>query len=138
MLVEPFAGGGGDPAQVVPLVVGLVNNDPTVLPYLRKNANDSTTGNITMVGGNIVMQTGPQGVILVDSGSTAMADRVLATIRRLMERGTSYEAITGRGALARVRRRLDRLLGRGQARRPPRHHRRAPHPAPGRAGRPPR
>jgi glyoxylase-like metal-dependent hydrolase (beta-lactamase superfamily II) len=34
-------------------------------------------------GGNIVMQTGPQGVILVDSGSTAMADRVLATIRRL-------------------------------------------------------
>src|SRR5687767_12892788 len=34
-------------------------------------------------GGNIVMQTGPQGVILVDSGSTEMADKVLATIRRL-------------------------------------------------------
>src|SRR5688500_11455567 len=34
-------------------------------------------------GGNILMQTGPQGVILVDSGSTAMADKVLATIRRL-------------------------------------------------------
>ena len=34
-------------------------------------------------GGNIVMQTGPEGVILVDSGSTAMADEVLATIRRL-------------------------------------------------------
>jgi cyclase len=34
-------------------------------------------------GGNIVVQTGPDGVILVDSGSTAMADEVLATIRRL-------------------------------------------------------
>ena len=34
-------------------------------------------------GGNIVVQTGPDGVILVDSGSTAMADEVLAAIRRL-------------------------------------------------------
>jgi len=34
-------------------------------------------------GGNIVVQTGPDGVILVDSGRTAMADEVLATIRRL-------------------------------------------------------
>ena len=34
-------------------------------------------------GGNIVMQLGPEGVILVDSGSTAMADKVLATIRRV-------------------------------------------------------
>jgi cyclase len=34
-------------------------------------------------GGNIVVQIGPEGVILVDSGSTEMADKVLATIRRL-------------------------------------------------------
>jgi glyoxylase-like metal-dependent hydrolase (beta-lactamase superfamily II) len=34
-------------------------------------------------GGNILMQTGPEGVILVDSGSTARAEEVLATIRRL-------------------------------------------------------
>src|SRR5688500_10696069 len=34
-------------------------------------------------GGNIVMQMGPEGVILVDSGSTAMADAVLAAIRRV-------------------------------------------------------
>jgi glyoxylase-like metal-dependent hydrolase (beta-lactamase superfamily II) len=34
-------------------------------------------------GGNIVVQTGPEGVILVDSGSTAMADAVLAAIRRI-------------------------------------------------------
>ena len=38
---------------------------------------------IAGAGGNIVVQTGPDGVILVDSGSTAMADDVLATIRRL-------------------------------------------------------
>jgi glyoxylase-like metal-dependent hydrolase (beta-lactamase superfamily II) len=38
---------------------------------------------IAGAGGNILMQTGPEGVILVDSGSTAMSDRVLATIRRL-------------------------------------------------------
>ncbi len=34
-------------------------------------------------GGNILMQTGPEGIILVDSGSTARADEVLAAIRRL-------------------------------------------------------
>ncbi len=34
-------------------------------------------------GGNIVVQTGPDGVILVDSGSTARAEDVLAAIRRL-------------------------------------------------------
>jgi len=34
-------------------------------------------------GGNILVQIGPEGVILVDSGSAAMADEVLAAIRRL-------------------------------------------------------
>jgi cyclase len=34
-------------------------------------------------GGNIVVQIGSEGVILVDSGSTEMADNVLAAIRRL-------------------------------------------------------
>jgi cyclase len=34
-------------------------------------------------GGNILMQTGPEGIILVDSGSTAMADEVLAAIAKL-------------------------------------------------------
>ena len=31
-------------------------------------------------GGNVVVQLGPEGVILVDSGSTERADRVLAAI----------------------------------------------------------
>jgi glyoxylase-like metal-dependent hydrolase (beta-lactamase superfamily II) len=38
---------------------------------------------IAGAGGNIVVQTGPEGAILVDSGSTAMADQVLAAIKRL-------------------------------------------------------
>ena len=38
---------------------------------------------IAGAGGNIVVQTGPDGVILVDSGSTAMADKVLAAVRQI-------------------------------------------------------
>jgi glyoxylase-like metal-dependent hydrolase (beta-lactamase superfamily II) len=38
---------------------------------------------IAGAGGNIVMQLGPVGVILVDSGSAQMSDKVLATIRRV-------------------------------------------------------
>ena len=34
-------------------------------------------------GGNILMQTGPEGVILVDSGAAARADEVLTAIRRI-------------------------------------------------------
>jgi glyoxylase-like metal-dependent hydrolase (beta-lactamase superfamily II) len=45
---------------------------------------------IAGAGGNIVMQTGPEGVILVDSGSTANADKVLATIRRVTDLPIRY------------------------------------------------
>src|SRR5262245_5514652 len=38
---------------------------------------------IAGAGGNIVVQVGPIGVILVDSGSTPMTDKVLAAIRRI-------------------------------------------------------
>jgi cyclase len=38
---------------------------------------------IAGAGGNIVVQLGPEGVIVVDSGSTEKADLVLAAIRRL-------------------------------------------------------
>src|SRR5438045_5967460 len=34
-------------------------------------------------GGNVVVQLGPEGVILVDSRATERADQVLAAIRRL-------------------------------------------------------
>jgi cyclase len=38
---------------------------------------------IAGAGGNIVMQTGPMGVVLVDSGLTEMSDKVLTAIRRV-------------------------------------------------------
>ncbi len=38
---------------------------------------------IAGAGGNIVVQIGPVGAILVDSGSVQMSDKVLATVRRL-------------------------------------------------------
>ena len=41
-------------------------------------------------GGNVVAQLGPEGVILVDSGSTERADRVLAAIRRLTDLPIRY------------------------------------------------
>jgi len=45
---------------------------------------------IAGAGGNIVMQTGPEGVILVDSGTTANADKVIATIRRVTDLPIRY------------------------------------------------
>jgi hypothetical protein len=58
---------------------------------------------IAGAGGNVVVQTGPEGVILVDSGSTAMADKVLATIRSITPLpiryilNTSMDPITSAG-----------------------------------------
>ena len=46
-------------------------------------------------GGNIVVQIGPDGVILVDSGSTEKADLVLAAIRRLTPLPIRYIINTG-------------------------------------------
>ena len=41
-------------------------------------------------GGNVVVEIGPEGVILVDSGSTEGADQVLAAIRRLTDLPIRY------------------------------------------------
>ena len=38
---------------------------------------------IAGAGGNIVVQTGPEGIILVDSGTTEAVDKVLAAIKRI-------------------------------------------------------
>jgi cyclase len=41
-------------------------------------------------GGNVVVQIGPEGVVLVDSGSTERADQLLAAIRRLTDLPIRY------------------------------------------------
>ena len=49
-------------------------------------------------GGNIVVQLGPEGAILVDSGSTEKADLVLAAIRRVTPLPIRYIINTGMDA----------------------------------------
>src|SRR6188474_2335759 len=53
---------------------------PTEIEVVQIRENFYVIGG---AGGNIVVQIGPEGVILVDSGSTARADEVLAAIREL-------------------------------------------------------
>ena len=45
---------------------------------------------IAGAGGNVAVQVGPAGVILVDTGSAQMADAVLAAVRRLTDRPIRY------------------------------------------------
>jgi cyclase len=49
---------------------------------------------IAGAGGNVAVQIGPAGVILVDTGSAPMADAVLAAIRRLTDRPIRYVITT--------------------------------------------
>lgn len=58
-------------------------------------------GNIHMIagaGGNIAVQIGRDGVVLVDTGSGDMADAVIAAVRRLSDRPIRYIINTGPGA----------------------------------------
>jgi cyclase len=53
---------------------------PTEIEVVQLRENFYVIGG---AGGNILVQLGPEGVILVDSGSTARADEVLAAIRTI-------------------------------------------------------
>src|SRR5262245_28498080 len=45
---------------------------------------------IAGAGGNIAVQTGPDGIVLVDSGSAPLADAVLAEIKKLSDQPIRY------------------------------------------------
>ena len=78
------------------LAVGVAAQAPTGdLEVVQLRPNFYVIGG---AGGNIVVQIGPEGVILVDSGSTAMADKVLAAIRRLTPLPIRYIINTGMDA----------------------------------------
>jgi cyclase len=53
---------------------------------------------IAGAGGNIAVQTGPDGIVLVDAGSAQKADAVLATIKKLSDRPIRYIINTGADA----------------------------------------
>jgi len=64
---------------------GLAQNPPLELLHVQ--------GNVSMVagaGGNIAVQVGKDGILLVDSGGTAMSDKVLETIRTLSKAQVTY------------------------------------------------
>jgi cyclase len=70
------------------LAVGVVGHAQTGgLDVVQLRPNFYVIGG---AGGNVVVQLGPEGVILVDSGSTERADQVLATIRRLTDLPIRY------------------------------------------------
>ena len=68
-------------------------SDPLEVVQLRPNFYV-----IAGAGGNIVVQLGPEGVILVDSGSTDKAALVLAAIRKLTDLPIRYIINTGMDA----------------------------------------
>jgi glyoxylase-like metal-dependent hydrolase (beta-lactamase superfamily II) len=53
---------------------------------------------IAGAGGNVAVQLGPAGVILVDSGSSQAADALLAAVKRLTDRPIRYVINTSAGA----------------------------------------
>jgi glyoxylase-like metal-dependent hydrolase (beta-lactamase superfamily II) len=81
--------------RLAPTLIGLVTIVVLLVSGLERpaSARQQAAGSLDLIqirpdfyviagaGGNIVAQTGPDGVILVDSGRAEMADQVLATIR---------------------------------------------------------
>jgi len=45
---------------------------------------------VTGAGGNIVVQAGPQGMVVVDTGLAQMSDKALATIAKLSPKKIQY------------------------------------------------
>jgi glyoxylase-like metal-dependent hydrolase (beta-lactamase superfamily II) len=78
---------GGSTARVYPQQPQTRTQSPGELELLP------VQGNISMLagaGGNITVQTGKDGIFLVDSGAAAMSDRVLAAIRRVSNGQVTY------------------------------------------------
>src|SRR6267142_1540330 len=80
------------------IFVGLFASSQAVYPQEQKSKSPElellpVQGNISMLagaGGNITVQVGKDGVLLVDSGVAAMSDRVVAAIRTLSKGQITY------------------------------------------------
>ena len=85
------------------IVIGLFAFAPIVHPQEQKSRSPElellpVQGNISMLagaGGNITVQVGKDGVLLVDTGVAAMTDKVLQAIRTLSNRQITYIINTG-------------------------------------------
>jgi glyoxylase-like metal-dependent hydrolase (beta-lactamase superfamily II) len=78
----------GVPVPAVPDQVGLREADrPTTVPA-GEVRSVHVQGNVHMIvgaGANVVVQVGDDGVLVVDTGASGMADKVLAAVRRLSD-----------------------------------------------------
>src|SRR5258705_9047650 len=75
------------------LVLGVVGSTPFVYPQDAALELLPVQGNISMLagaGGNITVQVGREGVLLVDTGMATMSDKVLDAIRTLSKRQITY------------------------------------------------
>ena len=85
------------------LLVGVLGSTQFIYPQEGRSGNSAieivhVQGNISMLagaGGNITVQTGKDGILLVDSGVAAMSDKVLAAIRTLSKAQITYIINTG-------------------------------------------
>src|SRR6185369_7829169 len=86
--------------KAVVLCVGLLGSTALVYSQAAPNRGDQgalellpVQGNISMLagaGGNITVQIGKDGVLLVDSGLAAMSDKVLEAIRTVSKGQITY------------------------------------------------
>src|SRR6266702_2479306 len=80
------------------IFIGLFASAPAVYPQEQTSRSPElellpVQGNISMLagaGGNITVQVGKDGILLVDTGVAAMSGRVLDAIRTLSKRQITY------------------------------------------------
>jgi cyclase len=80
------------------IFIGLFASAEAVYPQQQTSRSPElelvpVQGNISMLagaGGNITVQVGKDGILLVDTGVAAMTDRVLAAIRTLSNRQITF------------------------------------------------
>jgi cyclase len=88
------------------IALALLVLTPFVYPQERKSNSSEiellpVQGNISMLagaGGNITVQVGKDGILLVDTGVAAMSDKVLQAIRTLSKAQVTYIINTGDGS----------------------------------------
>jgi len=85
------------------LFLGVLGSTQVIYPQEAKSRNSAiellpVQGNISMLagaGGNITVQVGKEGILLVDSGVATMSDKVLEAIRTLSKAQVTYIINTG-------------------------------------------
>src|SRR5205823_10988401 len=88
------------------LFLGVLGSTQVIYPQDAKSGNSAiellhVQGNISMLagaGGNITVQVGKDGILLVDSGVATMSDKVLEAIRTLSKGQITYIINTADGS----------------------------------------